>query len=271
MATTVLIPGAFLLGLLIGSFLNVCIYRMPREESVVHPRSRCPRCGHPIRWYDNVPVLSFLLLAGRCRDCGASISFLYPAVELLTGLLLAVVASRFGLTLLAVKNLLFVSMMLILAFSDLTERLLPDEITLGGAAVGLVFSLIEPLPPGTVDLVLRLFSVRTAPRVVSIAESLTGALIGAGLLWAVAEIYYRFRFREGMGFGDVKMMALIGAFLGLQQALGAVMLASIMGAVLGLVFILIFRKGMAYELPFGTFLAFAAILVTLAGSRPAGG
>jgi leader peptidase (prepilin peptidase)/N-methyltransferase len=269
MPTIVLVPGAFLLGLLVGSFLNVCIYRLPREESVVHPRSRCTRCGHQIRWYDNIPVLSFLLLAARCRDCGASIPFLYPLVEILTAALFAIVASRFGLSLVAVKTLLFISMMLILAFSDVTERLLPDEITLGGAVVGLVFSVIAPLPPGTVDLVLRVSGVRLSPRAVSVAESAVGAATGAGLLWAVAEIYYRIRFREGMGFGDVKMMALIGAFLGLQQALGAVMLASLVGAVLGIIFIVVFRKGMAYELPFGTFLAFAAIVIAVAGTQPA--
>jgi leader peptidase (prepilin peptidase)/N-methyltransferase len=233
---------------------------MPKDQSVVRPGSRCPLCGHPIRWYDNIPVLSFLLLAGRCRDCRGAIPFRYPIVEVLTGILFAVIAGRFGLTFIALKCALFVAMMLILGFSDLTDRLLPDEITLGGAALGLVFSFIKPLQPGAVALVLGLMTVPVSPRLVSLAESLTGALIAAGVLYLIAEIYYRVRFREGMGLGDVKMMAMIGAFFGLREAVLALMFASILGAVVGLLFILIFRKGTAYELPFGTFLAFASIL-----------
>ncbi|HYM12654.1 MAG TPA: prepilin peptidase [Bryobacterales bacterium] len=260
---------AFLFGLLIGSFLNVCIYRMPKEESIVRPRSRCPHCGSPIRWYDNIPLLSFVWLGGRCRDCGAAISFLYPAVELITGLLFAVLAARFGLTLGAAKYALFVSMMLILGFADLNDRLLPDEITLGGAAAGLVFSVVRPLRPDVVHLALLLAGVSLSPRLTSLAESAVAAGVGAGVLYLVAEVYYRVRFREGMGFGDVKMMALIGSFLGLRQALFAVMLASVLGAVLGLVFIGLFRKGLAYELPFGTFLAFASIVLVIYGNEAA--
>ncbi len=255
--------GAFLLGLLVGSFLNVCIYRLPKDESVVRPRSRCPRCGQTIRWHDNIPLLSFLLLGGRCRHCGAAISFLYPAVELLTGLLFAILFWRFGPGLAAVKFAIFVSMMVVLAFADLTDRLLPDEITLGGAATGFLFSAVSPLPPGPVSLGLAFFDVHLSERAASMTESALGALAAAGLLWAVAEIYYRIRFREGMGLGDVKMMLAIGAFLGLRGAILAVMAASILGAVLGMIFILLFRKGMAYELPFGTFLAFASILLVI--------
>lgn len=261
--------AAFLFGLLIGSFLNVCICRMPKDESVISPRSRCPHCGHPIRWYDNIPVLSFVWLAGRCRDCGAALSFLYPIVELATGILFALLVARFGLTLLAVKYALFVSMMLALAFADLIDRLLPDQITLGGAAAGLGFSLIQPLHPGLASFALGLFGVRPAPLLASAAESLLGAVVSAGMLYLVAEIYYRIRFREGMGLGDVKMMLLIGAFLGLGPAFWTVLLASVLGAVLGLVFILLFRKGMTYELPFGTFLAFAAILWVVWGNETA--
>jgi leader peptidase (prepilin peptidase)/N-methyltransferase len=260
---------AFLFGLLIGSFLNVCIYRMPKEESIVRPRSRCPHCGSPIRYYDNVPLLSFVWLGGRCRDCGAAISFLYPAVELTTGLLFAVLASRFGLTLGAARYALFVSMMLILGFADLNDRLLPDEITLGGAAAGLVFSVVRPLRPDVVQLALLLAGIRLSPRLTSLAESAVAAAVGSGVLYLVAEVYYRVRFREGMGFGDVKMMALIGSFLGLRQALFAVMLASVLGAVLGLLFIGLFRKGLAYELPFGTFLAFASIVLVICGNETA--
>ncbi len=257
---------AFLLGLLLGSFLNVCIYRMPKDESVARPRSRCPHCGRPIRWYDNIPVASFLALGGRCRDCGAAISFVYPVVELATGLLFAAAAWRWGLTAAAAKASVFVSMMLILAFADLADRLLPDQITLGGAAAGIVFSQVELLDPGAASLVLGLAGLAPGPRLASLAESAFGAAAGAGLLHAVAEVYYRLRFREGMGFGDVKMMAAIGAFLGLGAAFWTVMLASILGALAGMAFILVFRKGLLYQLPFGTFLALAAIVVALGGA-----
>jgi len=251
---------AFLFGLLTGSFLNVCIYRLPKDESVVRPRSRCPHCGHPIRWYDNIPVVSFLLLGGRCRDCRAALSLVYPAVELATGLLFALVVSRFGLTLASAKYAALVSMMLILGTADLFDRLLPDQVTLGGAAAGVVLSLIRPLDPGLVSLLLGLWGIRLGPVTASALESVTGAAAASGMLYLVAEIYYRVRFREGMGLGDVKMMALIGAFLGLGPAIWVVMVASVMGAALGLVFIVVFRKGMQYELPFGTFLALAGIL-----------
>lgn len=255
--------AAFLFGLLIGSFLNVCIHRLPKEESIIAPRSRCPHCGQPIRWYDNIPLASFVLLGGRCRDCRGAISFRYPLVELLTGALFAILISDFGLTLAALKYAAFVSMMLVLAFADLADRILPDEITLGGAAAGVLLSLFQLVPPGVAYLLLSLSRVTLSPRLLSLAESLLGALVAAGLLYLVAEIYYRIRHREGMGLGDVKMMALIGAFVGLRDAMMIVMVASILGAIVGLIFILLFRKGMTYELPFGTFLAFAAILTVV--------
>ncbi|MBI3667549.1 MAG: prepilin peptidase [Acidobacteria bacterium] len=258
---------AFLFGLLIGSFLNVCIHRLPEEESVVHPRSRCPHCGQPIRWYDNIPVLSFVLLAGRCRDCQAALSFLYPVVELATGCLFVLVVARFGLSMAALKAALFVALMLALGATDLLTRLLPDELTLGGAGAGLALSLVHPLQPGLASLLLGVLGWRPSPRLGSAAESLLAATVSAGLLYLIAELYYRIRFREGMGLGDVKMMAMIGAFLGLRQAFLAVILASIAGTVLGLLFILLFRKGLAYELPFGTFLAFSSIVLAVWGSE----
>ena len=251
---------AFLFGLLAGSFLNVCIHRMPQEESVVRPGSRCPYCGHPIRWYDNVPVLSFLWLGGRCRDCQAAISWLYPVVELATGFLFVAVVARYGLTLAAAKYAAFVAMMLALALVDLIDRLLPDPITLGGTALGFIASFVVLLPPGLATLLLQVWGVRLPPVAVSVLESGVGAAAAAGALYLVAEVYFRVRLREGMGLGDVKMMALIGAFQGVGGAFGILMLASVLGAVLGLLFILIFRKGLTYELPFGAFLAAAAIL-----------
>lgn len=254
---------AFLFGLLIGSFLNVCIHRMPKDESVVRPGSRCPWCGEPVRWYDNVPVVSFLVLGGRCRDCQAAIPWRYPLIELLTGLLFLAVVARHGATLAGVKYAAFAAMMLALAVVDLTDRLLPDLITLGGAGLGLGLSFVVPLPAGVAGFLLQLWGVRMPPVATSVLESAVGAAVAAGSLWLVAEAYFRVRLREGMGLGDVKMMALIGAFQGLAGAFWTLMLASVLGAVLGLLFIVIFRKGMTYELPFGTFLAAAAILMVV--------
>ncbi len=254
---------AFLFGLLIGSFLNVCIHRMPQDLSVVRPRSACPHCGQPIRWHDNLPVLSFLFLGGRCRDCQAAISWLYPMVELMTALLFVLVAHRYGLTPEGAKYAVFVAMMLALAVVDLIDRLLPDPITLGGAAVGFLLSFVVLLPPGLAAFLLQIWGLPPSLRVASVLESGVGAALAAGTLYLVGEVYFRVRLREGMGLGDVKMMALIGAFQGLGGAFWTLMLASVMGAVLGLVFILTFRKGLAYELPFGTFLAAAAILLVV--------
>lgn len=258
-----LVVTALLFGLLIGSFLNVCIHRLPRDESVIRPGSRCPHCGSPIRWWDNVPVLSFLWLAGRCRDCRASISLLYPVVELATGALFAVVAWRWGWSLIAAKLAAFLAAMLVLGFADLRDRLLPDQITLGGAAAGFLFSFGVPLEPGLASLILAVAGARPGPALVSGAESLLGAGLSAAALYLVAEIYYRVRFREGMGLGDVKMIALIGAFWGFRDAFLVVLLASLLGAAAGLAFIVLFRKGLAYELPFGSFLALASILIVL--------
>ncbi len=255
--------AAFLFGLLIGSFLNVCIHRLPKDESIVRPGSRCPHCGSPIRWQDNIPLLSFLLLGGRCRDCRAAIAWRYPLIELVTGILFLLVVRRYGLSGEAVKHAAFVAMMLVLAVIDLTDRILPDPITLGGAAAGFVLSFVLPIPPGPVGFLLEAFDVKLTPAAVSALESGAGAAVGAGVLYLLAEAYFRVRMREGMGLGDVKMMALIGTFRGLQGAFWTLMLASVLGAVLGLLFILVFRKGLAYELPFGTFLAAAAILLVV--------
>lgn len=255
--------SAFLLGLLIGSFLNVCIARLPKDESVVRPRSRCPDCGSPIRWFDNIPVASFLWLGGRCRDCGAAISFRYPLVELLTAALFTLLAANSGATLVALKHAVFVAAMVVLAIADLRDRILPDQITLGGAGAGVLFSLLVPLDSEAAQLLLSLFGFRPPLWLASLGDSLLGAAVSSGLLYLVAEAYYRLRFREGMGLGDVKMMVLIGAFLGLRQAFFTVLLASILGAVVGLIFIVLFRKGLTYELPFGTFLAAAAILMVV--------
>ena len=248
---------ALLFGLLIGSFLNVCIYRLPRDLSVVRPRSYCPLCEHPIAWYDNIPLLSYVLLRWRCRHCGGKIPVRYPAVELLTGVLFAAAVWLHGTGLPAVKLCIFSALLVELMFSDIEERILPDEFTLGGALAGLLLAFFVPMDQG---LVYVLMSPGPNPVIVSIAESAAGALLTSGAMWLVGWLYQKIRHREGLGFGDIKMMALIGAFLGLHQTLFVLILGSIAGSVIGLFFIYIARKDAStYELPYGTFLGAAAV------------
>jgi leader peptidase (prepilin peptidase) / N-methyltransferase len=256
---------AFLFGLLLGSFLNVCIHRWPREESVVQPRSRCPACQAPIAWYDNVPLLSYLLLRGKCRRCGAPISIRYPLVELLTAVLYAAIAARFGLDPLAFKAALFGSMMLVLFFTDLAEFILPDEITVGGAVLGLALSVVVPVDRGPAALLLLLSGVDAPRWVVSLADSALSALLLGGFLLLVGETYYRLRKIEGLGLGDVKMVAMIAAFWGISQAVVILVLSSLVGAVTGILIVVIGRKQWHYALPFGSYLAATGIVIALWG------
>lgn len=254
---------AFLAGLIIGSFLNVCIFRLPRDMSVVRPRSFCPNCEAQISWYDNVPLLSFLLLRGRCRRCQHSIPIRYPLVELFTGIAFALSVEVFGLSWPALKYILFTAILITLIACDIEERILPDEFTLGGLAAGIVVSAFAPLPQGVASLLLP---SSWSPRWLSVGESALGALVGGGAIWLVGALYQRVRRREGLGFGDVKMIAMIGAFLGLQGALLTLILGSLLGALGGLVFILVTGKNAStYELPFGSFLGVAAIAVAIYG------
>lgn len=254
---------AALAGLLIGSFLNVCIYRLPRDISVVAPRSFCPECDHPIAWFDNIPVLSFLLLRGRCRKCGHRIPLRYPVVELLTAAAFFFAVWMLGASAAAMKFCAFSAILITLVFSDLEERILPDEFTLGGAAAGILFAAFVPFNFGIVRmLLLRVNNLR----LVSMGEALFAALFCGGTLWAVGALYQKFRHREGLGFGDVKMVAMIGAFLGLQGALMTLIVGSLLGALVGLCYIWFTGKDAStYELPFGTFLGVAALLVGFFG------
>jgi leader peptidase (prepilin peptidase)/N-methyltransferase len=254
---------AFLFGLLIGSFLNVCIFRLPRDMSVVGPRSLCPHCEKTIRWYDNIPVLSFVLLRGKCRDCGAAIPWRYPIVEILTGIGFGLSVGALGVTLLALKYCLLSAICITLIFSDLEERILPDEFTLGGAVVGLILAWFVPMQGG-----LAFFFMRNSAdaRVVSLVEAMLGIAVCAGSLWLVGYLFEKLRDKEGLGFGDVKMIAMIGAFLGLQGALLTLIISSVAGSVVGLLYILITGKSAStYELPFGTFLGAACLAVAIFG------
>lgn len=257
----------FCFGLIIGSFLNVCIVRIPSGKSIVSPPSACPKCGARIRPYDNIPVISWLVLRGKCRGCQAKISAIYPAVELLTALLFVGCYLAFGLTIEALKWAVFSALMIVLVFTDLRERILPDVVNYSGFAAGLVLSFfIAPSDGAALWIADRLFAYPPPQPVISLVDALLGAVVGAGLLWLVSEGYFRLRHREGMGLGDVKMMLLIGAFLGPKLTLLTILAGSLLGSILGLAFILASRKGRDYELPFGTFLGIAAVLVMFFGS-----
>ncbi len=259
--------AVFVLGLVVGSFLNVCVRRIPQGMSVVRPASRCPACQTPIKPYDNIPVLSYVILRGKCRGCGARISLLYPVVELLTGLLFLACFATFGLTLEAAKWAAFCSLLVVLIFTDLCERLLPDAVNFLGLGIGIAFSLVVNSADGTaLWLSRRLFEFSPPGPALSLADALFGAALGSGLLWVVAEGYFRLRGREGMGLGDVKMMAMAGAFLGPKRTVVTILAGSLLGSVLGLLFIVAWRKGSNYELPFGTFLGVAGLLVVFFGA-----
>ncbi len=279
---------------MIGSFLNVCILRIPEDLSIVAPASRCPRCQTPINWYDNVPVFGWLWLRGKCRTCGLPISPMYPLVELTTGLLFVACYLEFGLTQSAVKWLFFTCLLIVLTITDLRVRLLPDLVNWPGFVAGLFFSAVVPPDDGfTVSLYVRL-AHRLPPRPVQgLVDALLGAAFGSFLLWAVAALYKRVRGREGMGMGDVKMMALVGAFLGVRGAFLTILLGTLLGTLVGVtVIVALYAAGWnrklaerasrrrlgsvnslrwaiasQYQLPLGTFLGIGALLVVYFGPR----
>jgi leader peptidase (prepilin peptidase) / N-methyltransferase len=240
-------PGLFLitlLGLCVGSFLNVCIYRLPRGESLVSPPSRCPACGRPLRWFDNVPVVSWVLLRGRCGQCRAPISAQYPIIEIITALLWLLIAWLTPPGWLLASRLVLGTALIVLFMIDLEHQLLPNRITLPGIAVGFAFSLVTPVGP---------------------VNSLLGILLGGGVLYAIAAGYYLLRKEEGMGMGDVKMLAMVGAFLGWRAVLLTLVLSSFAGAVIGVLIMVWHRGNLRYALPFGTFLAVGTLISMLVG------
>ncbi|MEE2821685.1 MAG: prepilin peptidase [Acidobacteriota bacterium] len=251
-----------LVGLVVGSFLNVCIYRIPRGQSVVYPRSSCPNCNSPIRILENIPILSYLVLRGKCRQCGTKISWIYPLVEGLTAILFCLLFIKYALLFPFFLNAIFFSILVILIFIDLSERLLPDICTLGGVAFGFVMA---PLQSGEFFSDVSLINLQGV--LMRYCYSLLGILMGAGILWLVGEIYLRVKKVQGIGFGDIKMMAMVGAFLGWQHTWLTIVLGSLFGALIGSFYIYFQEKGIKYELPFGSFLAVAAIISTLCGTQ----
>lgn len=234
----VLAMAIFVFGLIFGSFLNVCIYRLPRDLSVSDPpRSACPKCQHQIAFYDNVPVLSWLILRGRCRACSASISPRYLVIELITGFLFLACYWQFGLTLAALKYCVFAFLLLGLIFTDAETKLLPDKLTLTGLGLGLLFSLFVPVNDLASQFLsganLLPVSADLSSPILSLMDALLGAAVGASFLYGVGAIYLRARGIEGMGFGDVKLMGMIGAFLGVKLTILTIFTASIAGSLFG--------------------------------------
>ena len=259
---------ALIFGLVIGSFLNVCIHRWPRGRSVVRPRSHCVRCRKIIAWYDNIPVLSYVLLRGRCRHCGRRISIRYPAVELLTGVLFFLFVRNLGATVAAAKMCVFSGMLVALIFSDFEKLILPDEFTIGGTVVGFAFAPFVPIPDDTAAALFWMLDLHLHDRWLWLGNAVAGALIPALFLWLGGWIYEKVRHREGLGFGDVKLMMMVGSFLGLQLTLSTLLAGSVLGSVVSLAYIGITRKDAStYQLPFGSFLGAAALLIALMGQK----
>jgi leader peptidase (prepilin peptidase)/N-methyltransferase len=288
----------FILGLSFGSFLNVCIYRLPLNLSVVTPRSTCPRCKYGIAFYDNVPVLSWLILRGRCRNCKIRISSRYLFIELLTGALFVGCYAWFGLTFATLKYCVFGFLLLGLIFTDAETKLLPDKLTLPGLALGVFFSLLVPVHDLASQLlsgVLNLpFSADIAARLLSLLDALLGALVGASFIYGAGAVYLRWRGMEGMGFGDVKLMGMVGAFLGIKLTILTIFAGSLAGSLFGLTTVLVVwikrthrfmrrvaspqaarRRGWQsahmvyryYQMPFGVFLGSMALLAFFFGGR----
>ena len=250
---------AFLLGMVVGSFLNVCIHRWPRGASVVAPRSHCPACSRQIAWHDNIPVLSYIRLRGRCRGCGAGISPRYLLVELGTACLFALIVLEFGTGLEAFKVALLAALLTILFFTDLEHFVLPDQVTLSGLLAGVAFSPFLPLRAGIAQVGCDLLGLYPSPWAVSLLECLASALIFGGILYLAGEIFFRLRGVEGLGFGDVKLVAMLAAFQGSSEALLVLLAACLLATVYGTAAVLLGRQQWRSPLPLGSYLAFAGI------------
>jgi leader peptidase (prepilin peptidase)/N-methyltransferase len=284
----------FILGTVIGSFLNVCISRIPEGLSIISPGSRCPRCLTPIKPYDNIPVFGLLLLRGKCRNCSLSISPMYPLVEFATGLIFLLTYYEHGISLLTLKWLIFSCLIIVLVVTDFRVRLLPDLVNFPGMAMGIVLAFRVPIADSTAGMFFFLLGFRRFPfqsdLFFNVLTAILGALVGSMLLWGAAALYKLVRKREGMGMGDVKMMAMVGSFLGPRGAFLTILLGTLLGSVIGLLWIAILyligwkravaeraaKRGMGsvsairwtiasqYQLPLGTFLGVGAMAVAYA-------
>ncbi len=261
-------------GLAFGSFLNVCIFRLPRHESVVTPRSRCPHCGRPVRWYDNIPVFSYALLGGRCRDCRQQISPTYPLVEILTAAVLVVAFAKYGPSPQFIKYALLDMLLLTVLFTDLNDRIIPLPITLFGIGVGILLSFVIPVEDQPLDWLLRRWDIYLDFPISSLAGAVSGALFGAGFFYLavatlkfVAKTFHMKLPQELLGFGDVMLILLVGTFVGVPLSFLTMFLASLFGCIISLTLhVASSRFRNHYHWPFGTFLAGAAIYASFWGN-----
>jgi leader peptidase (prepilin peptidase)/N-methyltransferase len=248
MLSSVIVVIVFMFGLCVGSFMNVCIYRLPTSTSIADPpRSMCPSCSSLIKFYDNIPVFSYLWLKGRCRYCNAPISFRYLVVEVLSGIAALSVLFRFGLTLEGLVYFIFIASLLVITFIDIDHRIIPDIITLPGIPIGLVASFALPK--------------------VTLLSSVLGLLAGGGSLWGVAWAYHRITGKDGMGGGDIKLLAMIGTIVGWQGVIFTIFVSSAVGTIIGMTVMLVKGKNMKFAVPFGPFLAIGAMAYIFFGER----
>jgi len=254
---------ALVFGTVIGSFLNVVAWRVPRGESIIRPGSRCPSCGKPIKFFDNIPVLSWFILGGKCRSCGAGFSLRYAVVELITGLFFAGIAMEFGMTWLFLQNAVFISLLICVVLTDIDHWIILDSVSLGGITAGLAFSLI----PGGVGLLRSLLSAAGAFSLFLIIRFVSILLLKNRPAYAIAPEGHEDEadeFQGGMGWGDIKLVAMIGAFLGPSSTAVALFIAFLTGAVSGIA-VMIAGRNKRIPIPFGPFLALGAALAVFAG------
>ncbi|GAB6075592.1 prepilin peptidase [Desulfurobacterium crinifex] len=238
---------AFIFGTIVGSFLNVCTYRIPMGESVIYPSSHCPKCGEKIKWYDNIPIISYLILRGKCRNCGEKISVQYPLIELLTGILTAGVIWRYGVSFVSLYFLILIYVLIVVSMIDLKTMLVPVKLCYFAMVAGILLSLFVP--------------------VISFKDSILGASFGAGIILFIIETYYIFTGKEGMGYGDANIMAVIGAFLGWEKVLLTIFFASLIGSVVGIALMVLKGKNVKFALPFGPFLSAGTYITILFGDE----
>jgi leader peptidase (prepilin peptidase)/N-methyltransferase len=258
---------AAVFGLIFGSFLNVCISRLPKHESIVSPRSHCPRCNKPIAWYDNIPVLSYLFLGGKCRTCREKISFIYPLVEILTAALLVVTLAEYGISPEFIKYSVLGMALLVLIFTDLLGRTIPHSVTVFGILTGLLMSFVIPVDNRPLEWAMEHLGYMPEGTFSSVLGAVAGALVGGGMFYAVGEAFYYAsgRQKEYLGFGDVMLMLMVGTFLGVPLTLMTILLGSLGGTLLAVPATLINSKFRNYEWPYGTFLGAAGIFASLGG------
>lgn len=258
--------GTLLFGLIVGSFLNVCIVRLPRGRSIANPPSHCPRCRTRIRFYDNIPIISFLILRGKCRSCGEPISWRYPIVELMNGLFYVWIVNEFGLGGEAGLMMIFCSSLIVITFIDYDHQIIPDVITIPGMLIGLSLAPFFMYPlAGRLPFHLDQLLPHAGPYLTAFMNSLIGLILGGGPLLAIGWLWEKLRHIEAMGGGDIKLMGMVGSFLGWKGALLTIMLGAVAGSIVGILLILLKRHKMEKVIPFGPFLALGAVAAAFYG------